>query len=181
MSRVNYISPYRADKNIGRAINEAVRSVKAEPEDWFVNTDHDVLFLQPDTKLHIEQILAETEFDVLGCKTNRVGVLPQLVGGSFCERDDVKYHMDMAKLLWQRDEKSVLATAGPIAAFLLCFKQSTWSTLGGFDEGCLNFDTLFSERARRMGFNTGIMQGVYIFHLYRFNSKNPRKDIAHLL
>lgn len=178
---IHYISPFRRDKNIGLAINDAVKTLMSRGEDWIVLTDHDTLFLLPDTKLHIEEILGKTECDILGCKTNRVGVPEQLLQGAFLDFDGIREHIRIARDVWEGYGDQIRSTNGPVAAFMLCFRVRTWLKLSGFDEGVLNFDTLFAHKARLMGFKTGIMQGIYVWHSYRLESPAPRKDIKHLL
>lgn len=179
--KIHYISPYRTDKNIGKAINEAVTALTCAEDDWIIHTDHDVLFLLPDTKRHIEEILTETTFDILGCLTNRIGVHEQLVGGFFNDHPNITEHIELAKQCWEANHGFVQATRGPLGAFMLCFRVSVWRELCGFKEGVINFDSLFCELARHRSYTTGIMQGIYIFHLYRWNSMNPKRDIKHLI
>ena len=179
--KLHWISPYATDKNIGKAINDAINTLKAADEDWICLTDHDILFLQPDTKAHIEQILLSTDFKVLGCLTNRLRMRNQLYERRFDYEGDISIHVDRAKEVWGAHEGSVTETREPLAAFMLCFQRSTWAELGGFASERLNFDLLFGRRALKGGYKTGIMQGIYVFHLYRWGSKNPVTDINHLI
>lgn len=179
--KFHYISPYSREKNIGGAINDAISCITAGSEDWIVLTDHDILFLLPDTKAHIEQILEATTYGVLGCMTNRIGVQEQLFEGEFIESGDISLHMEIAKHSWKNHGDSIKPTTGFLGAFMLCFRVSVWQQLDGFKEKAINFDKIFVDKARFMHFKIGIMEGIYCFHLYRWGSTNPRRDIAHLL
>lgn len=186
MSHVHWISPYRADKNIGGAINVAICNLNPpgeyiRPDDWVVHTDQDCLFLQPDTKAHILNILDKTSYDVLGCLTNRIRSKEQLVNGYFNGNPDITYHMGVAQRQWDTHGMSIRPARGVIAAFLLCFRVSTWEQLGGFDEGSLSFDSTFSMRARKAGLKLGIMQGIVVWHSYRLRAVDPFREINHLL
>lgn len=177
--KLHWISPYRSDKNIGAAINEAIMDVRYCPGDWICLTDHDVLFLLPDSKAQIERILlSETEFDVLGCMTNRIRSKEQLIQGFFNNDDCIRNHIQIADLL-QSD--AVIPARGVMAAFMLCFRVSVWEKVGGFAEGVINFDTLFNSACRNAGFKIGLMKGVYVWHSYRIMSKVPLQDCTHLI
>ncbi|MFA6087469.1 hypothetical protein [Mucilaginibacter sp.] len=187
MVDVHWIQPYRTDKNIGKAINDAIVQICDLPDagthflqddDWVVLMDHDILFLQPDTKAHIMDILENTTFDILGCMTNRLGSDMQLVKGMF-DVDSISTHIAQAEYRWSAYGATVVATE-VVAGMLMCFKVSTWQALGGFDENRINFDWLFCSRAPKKRLRVGIMAGIYIMHLYRWGSKYPANDYKHL-
>lgn len=174
---VHYISPYAIDKNIGGAINKAIRQLNASDEDWIVLTDHDVLWLLPDSKARLERILSNTEYDILGPVTNRLAMPYQLASNMF-DVVDIKRHMEVAEML-----QSDVVEPYPhiLAAFCLCFRVSTWKQLGGFKENDVTFDLMFSLMAQKAGLKLGLMVGIYLFHAYRMWSDNPKLDIKHLL
>lgn len=177
---IHYISPYRSDKNIGKAINDAIKQLNANPENWICHCDMDVLWLRPDSKKQLEEILETTDFDILGPLTNRLSMNHQLMGGMFYEYDMCK-HAECANVLNDANYGKVVQIQDILAAFCLCFRVSTWQKLGGFYENSLQFDSLFSIDARRDKMKIGIMTGIYVFHAYRLLSDNPKQDIAHLI
>lgn len=176
--KCHWISPYDRQKNIGGAINQAIEQLNAADDDFIIHSDQDVLILLPDTKAHIMDILETTDYGILGCLTNRLGSNDQLIMGMFNE-DSITAHVARAKKVWEYNGSSV-APAEVVAAMLMCFKVSTWRKLGGFDENRINFDWLFCTRAPRAGLKVGIMAGIMVFHLYRWNSKDPANDYKHL-
>jgi glycosyltransferase involved in cell wall biosynthesis len=175
---VHYVSAYSREKNIGKAINDSIRQLNADDEDWICSTDHDILWLLPDSKAQLEDILAKTTFDVLGPLTNRLGGPTQLVPDMYDETDILR-HIAVAQDRDNNYRGDVIGTHEFLAAFCLCFRVKTWKALGGFQEGNLSFDWLFSEMAKKMGFKLGICAGIYVFHLYRLG-KN-KDDYSHLL
>lgn len=177
---IHYIQPYRPDKNIGRAINEAITLLRASRDDWIVLLDHDVLFLRPDSKEQLETILNATEYDLLCPVTNRLGQDYQLVQGMFSVTD-IREHIDTANRMHTLNYGVALPTINILPAFCLCFRISTWSQIGYFHENTIQFDSLFSIRAIKLGFKLAIMPGIYVFHLYRMWSDNPVQYIKHLL
>lgn len=174
---VHYISPYSTTKNIGGAINDAIRALNVPETDWIVLTDHDVLWLLPDSKARLERILSTTDCDILGPVTNRLAMPYQLASNVF-DITDIKVHMEIAKKL----ESDVVEPYPHIlAAFCLCFRISTWKQLGGFKENDMTFDVMFSLMAQKSKLKLGLMTGLYLFHAYRLWSDNPKHDIKHLM
>lgn len=171
---IHYISPFRSDKNLGKAINDAIEYFP-HLDDWIVMVDQDVLFLRPDSKAQIEEILETTDYDLLGCMCNRLGASYQRVPGMF-EETDVLQHIECANILHNENYGKVRFVRHDLAAMVLCFKVSTWSKLRGFTENALNFDILFSHAARANKMKLGLMIGVYVFHLYRLGQPGNAKD-----
>lgn len=177
---IHYISPYRQDKNIGLACNSVITQLHADPADWIVLLDHDVLFLRPDSKAQLETILNTTEYDLLCPVTNRLGQDYQLVQGMF-HVTDIREHIEVANRMHFLNYGITVPTFNILPAFFLCFRVSTWLQIGYFHENTIQFDSLFSIRAMKLGFKLAIMPGIYVFHLYRMWSDNPAQDIKHLL
>lgn len=181
--RIHYIQPYATDRNIGAAINSAILDLAASPDDWIVLTDHDILWLLPDSKAHVEAILSTTGYDILGCMTNRVRSREQLVGGVFSEDDRIRSHITVARECWQNAGGMVKdCKGGVVAGFMLCFQVWLWSSAGQFLEDSIVFDRKFCESARSVcNAKIGIMQGIYVFHLYRMWSSKGKNECSHLI
>lgn len=178
---VHYIQPYSTAKNIGGAINLAIESLVTSDNDWIVLTDHDVMFLRPDSKKQIEEILSVTKYAVLGCLTNRLAKPYQLVECLFNETDILK-HIQYANAYHDMNYGEVIPTRENLAAMVMCFQVKTWRQLGMFAENTINFDSTFCIRAKNTGLKLGIMMGVYVFHLYRMGQPGEaRKNYSHLL
>lgn len=177
---IHYISPFRSDKNIGKALNDAITQLNANEDDFIVHIDQDALFLRPDSKMQLEQILAETEYDILGPVTNRLSMPHQVIEPMF-DISDMTEHIKVANYQHDNHYGKVIPTNDILAAFCLCFRVSTWRELGGFTENCIQFDSIFSCDAVNKGYKLGILPGIYVFHLYRMWSDNARYDIKHLV
>lgn len=175
---VHYISPYAVDKNIGRAYNEACALI---PDgDWVCITDQDVMFLEPHTKTIIHNIAAKGEWDLLGCRTNRLGTPYQLLEGALSENPDVHYHMALARGTRVLNGDFVQEYQHTVAGMLMLFPKKLWNYVK-FAEKTPSFDVIFTDQVRRHGGRIGLMMGVYVFHLYRFGQENPGQQIKHLL
>lgn len=179
--KIHYISPYRSDKNIGKAINDAIIQLQAAEDDFIVHTDHDCMFLLPDSKRQLEEILESTDFDILGPLTNRLAGFSQTIAGAF-DITDLRDHIKMAQQLSEIKYGKTTEVREQLAAFCLCFRRRTWTELGGFPENNIQFDYLFCSRALRDGKRLGVMIGIYMFHLYRLWSEgDARREISHLV
>lgn len=180
--KIHYIQPFRTDKNIGLAINDAIQNLRYDPDDFIILTDHDTLWLLPDSKAQVERILMATDYDILGCMTNRLRLPDQLIGGKFIDNDKVRDHIVIAEKCREMWGDQVKTATGVVAAFMMAFRVDLWQRVGGFVENVLNFDTQFCWEAQKIAeAKIGIMTGVYVFHAYRLMSKNPKNDIKHLI
>lgn len=178
--KVHFISPFSCEKNIGKAINEAIKQLNADDEDFIVHTDQDVLWLRSDSKKQLIEILSATDYALLGCVTNRLANDYQLASGMYNE-DSITKHIEIANKLHDENYGIIMPYTHVLAAFCLCFRVSTWKLLGGFTENNIVFDTNFAQKAFEHKLKSGLMTGIYLLHLYRYNSPNPSRDIKHLL
>lgn len=177
---VHYISAFDPLKNIGGALNKAIAQLNADDNDWICSTDMDILWLRSDSKSQLEHILNNTDYDLLGPLTNRLGTQNQLVPNIFNE-DSITRHIEIAKERHDIAYGEIMPYNKVLAAFCLCFRVKTWKLLGGFSENNIVFDTNFAQKAYEHKLKSGLLIGIYVFHLYRWGSHKPSIDIKHLL
>jgi hypothetical protein len=185
---VYYFTPARADKNIGKTLNDHC-SLVPNDDDWICIRDNDTMFLTPNYSQQIEEIITryKDKYDLIGCMTNRLGLTHQLYNGKMSDDTNIKNHMNIAFLLENKHWAEVIPSKENIAGLFLLFPKKTWNK-NKFEEGSIMikkgskqgfFDFWFSDYVKKRG-KIGIVRGLYIFHLYRlFN--NDRKNIEHLL
>lgn len=174
--QINYISPYATDLNIGLSYNQAIDQLS---NDWICLRDHDTL-LFPGTGNLIPQIIeVNQEFELITAMTNRIGVGLHCVPGMFQE-DSILSHQNKAKELRETFGTKIIET-GVAPGFCMIFHKSLWSKVGGFTENSIFFDREFGNAAKKRGCKIGLALGLYLLHLYRYNSENPRNCIKHLL
>lgn len=169
---VHFMTPYRSDKNLGRAYNEAMSLI---PDgDGACIRDIDTLFLTPDQPAIIEQYAKEYPGSVLTCFVNRVSQLSrlQLLGETVSEDSDIRNHIKLAE---QQQEKhritrSVHEITRDISGTLMVVPKSVWDKVP-FPEngGCLGVDTLWNRQVRAVGVKILRMNSVYIWHTYRMS------------
>lgn len=176
--KVFYSTPFRSDKNIGKANNDFIELL---PDDaWVCITDADAMFLNPDFGTRIEKAIERygNEYSLIGCLTNRIGGLHQCYDGKFSEDMDVRNHFEIAS--GELEEKIV---EGGVAGFCMIFSKETWKKVGGFKENTIKADTEFNKDIKKIGGKCGVYHGLYMFHGYRIWAKghdNARFNVTHL-
>jgi hypothetical protein len=168
MNHVHHITPARADKNFGRAINILIESL---PEnDWICLRDIDTI--PPDHALFIKQCeeLANDPrgYFLIGCMTNRIGLTYQLVPKMWDEWDFRK-HREKAKELSTIKTIKPLSQMQTVGGVMMLFPKYTWQKVGGFPEGGIKLqggylDYHFSKAVKGP---KGIAENIYLFHHYR--------------
>lgn len=158
--------PYRTDKNLSKAYNEAIRLI---PENEFICLkDWDCYFLIPE---HIAMIEKYTELypdAVLTCLTNRIHPLSQeqLYAGHVSENSDLKYHIKIAQTL-SKKPYDVIEIKEHLSGFLMVFNKRIWERIKFDGEGCLGIDTNFRKQLQKNHIPMYVMQNIYVFHQYR--------------
>lgn len=178
--RVWYSTPFAVDKNIGRAYNEFCDHV---PDgDWICLRDGDTMFLHPHWGKQIHDVItgAGREYDLMGCITNRLKSTRQLYEGKFSEDSDIMNHKKIADDLYRNKYSSVRNAAHEIAGLFMLFPKVTWKK-NPFHENTIHFDSIFSANVLTAGGKVGLLEGLYLFHYYRFDKPDPTSYKAHLL
>lgn len=184
---VHHITPGRADKNLGLAVNSIISALP--DQDWICLRDIDTMppYHLPFFK-QCEDIARESNYHLVGCITNRLGLKYQLHNGEFSEDFNLMNHMVIGKQRFDQYGSHVEGTRNSIAGLFMLFPKSTWLRVKGFPEGGIRIngsfvDWHFSEAVRNAGMRVGIAQGIYLVHNYRMwteESKNARRETAHL-
>lgn len=158
------ITPFRSDKNIGKAYNERIEVL---PDDCVVVIrDPDTMYLYPEQGQIVEEMSKKLDIvDILGCSTNRLLNDNQLYKG-FSEDLDVSKHVPLAHEAADHYGLSIQRT-DLLAGMFMMFRKSTWKRVGGFDEGTITADRCFCDAAINAGMKIGIAKGLYLFHAYR--------------
>lgn len=177
--QVHICTPYRSDKNLGRAYNETLARIPDGDAACFL--DYDVMMLTPDAGAIIQTYAEQNPGCLLTCLTNRVSPLSrkQLLGGVVSEDPDVRNHIRIAE-----DRRSYLYTVSPvnrdISGMLMVIPKALWLEFP-FDETgkCLGVDTHYGRKIRAAGKQILRMNGLYVFHAYRITTGIT--DKSHLL
>jgi GT2 family glycosyltransferase len=166
--KIHILKPYRNDKNLGLAYNEAMAMLPAD--DWGCLCDTDTSFLTPDAG-HILYKYAELNpaAGIMTCFTNRVSPLSkmQLLNGMVSDITDMLYHIAEAEK--QKDQLyNVTEIDRDISGFLMMISKATWSRFPFPELGkALGVDTRYGRTIRAAGLQILRMDGLYIWHTYR--------------
>ncbi len=177
---VHIISPFRQDKNLGKAYNETMQLV---PDgDWLCLKDMDTCFLTPDAgNIMLKYIELYPEAALFTCFTNRISTLShmQLLNGKISENSDIRTHIKLAE---QQKKKLHTATIinGTISGMLMLLSKEQWNEMPFVEnDACLGVDTEYSRRLHANGKTILRMDGLYIFHTYRLmNGIYHKKHLA---
>lgn len=185
--KVHHITPGRADKNLGGAINEIIK--RLPNQDWICIRDidsmpgyHEKFFEQ------CEYFARYSGYDLIGCMTNRCGMKEQLLSGDRDKIDhntDLLHHREVARDLYNQHKYKIKPAETTIAGLMMLFPKSVWEAVGGFKEGTIRVngsfvDWHFCNDVKNAGYRIGIARGLYMIHLYRIEHKNPRSKTNHL-
>lgn len=174
---VHQLQPFRTDKNLGKAYNEAMTMI---PDgDHACLRDIDTLLLSPNTPVLIEKYVQLFPDSLLTCFTNRVSTLSnrQLLTGQVDENDSIRYHINLA--MKQENNFSTTPIIKNISGFLMVISKSLWKRFPFPETGqCLGIDTYYGRMLRMKGVQIIRMNAVYVFHTYRLiNGIHDKKHL----
>jgi len=164
-----YSNPYNSQKNIGKAYNDFIRCLKVPDDTWICLQDGDIIFLTPNWGRHVQYVVEchGNNYQLFGCMTNRVGVSHHLLFNNFSNIYDINNHREVAEIVENKCWNEIHEINDTIAGFFMLFQLKTWKAVGGFDEGTLIADILFSEKIINAGGKTALIKGLYVYHDYR--------------
>lgn len=177
---IHYLTPGRADKNIGRAYNEACALI---PEnDWICIRDIDSMFWPELCLKQIEDIVKAygREYSLFGCVTNRLNSENQRPYPLDFDNLDILFHKKRAEDLAIDNWGKIKPHNKPIAGLFLLFPKRLWNQIK-FVEKSIYCDSQFGKDVLKKRHKIALMPGVYVYHFYRADKENPKLYKKHLL
>jgi GT2 family glycosyltransferase len=156
--------------NLAKAYNTIIEKTDAE---WFLFLDHDV-FLGTNNlwySMCIDAIkqLEKEKVGWITCKTNRIGCRRQLHNEE--PSDDILKHILIAKKLYKKYGNQVSQIGKTkLSGFFILTNKTAWKAVGGFrhmGKGMSKIDNDYSVRLRQAGFGLYILEGLYIYHMWK--------------
>ena len=187
---IHYITPGHSDLNLGREINNAVRLVN--DDDWICLRDIDTMPAYHEVFFKQVEDISKTNYGLVGCITNRLGLKHHLIDGEKSENSDWKYHRQIGKERYEMFGSSIVKCdfnmqemSHSIGGVMMLFPKKVWESVGGFKEGGIAidgkfFDWHFTKAVIEKGFKIGIASGIYLIHMYRPDAKDTRYETSHL-
>ncbi|HTD94611.1 MAG TPA: hypothetical protein VK644_12385 [Chitinophagaceae bacterium] len=166
--QVHISIPYRTDKNLGKAYNEAMARIPDGDAACFI--DYDVQLLTPDAGAIIQKYAEIYPDALLTCYTNRISPLSarQLLLGIVSEDPDIRNHIRLAECQRNLNAYNVTPIIRDISGFLMVIPKSLWQEHPFDDNGaCLGVDTYYGRKIRAAGKQILRMDALYVFHAYR--------------
>lgn len=175
---IHYITIWDSKKNYGKAINDAIGRLNPSDEDWIVHRDGDSCFLTSDWGKQIEDIVSNADgYDLIGCITNRLRDNNQTLGHTMFKEMNMSSHYFQAETMKSNYGIEIFPYDHDIAGFFMLFRVSAWRN-NKFKENTPIFDRLFTQGIKKG--RVGIVPGLYVLHMYRLWSDNPKNDNKHL-
>jgi hypothetical protein len=165
----NFI-PYSINRDYGSEVNKYCELVPNDNDIIIIN-DVDCLALTP-ANIHVFKNAIDNAPDDWGMLipyTNRVKQYRQVFDRSQFDNPNIKDHREIALKLAKQPLQFIHLNI-PISGLVMCFRKSTWKELGGFKSGIIGVDTAWSNKVRRSGKKIYLVNQLYYFHYYRFNT-----------
>lgn len=156
------MTPFREDKNLGRAYNDAMDRLGFD--DWAVLMDHDIMFT---TLKWYEQIghaiMLHPEGTFTGV-TNRIWSPWQRVVNAG-RSDDIELHRKVGEAqLGDPRLEDVTDWRPGWGGMLMVVSKKTWQAVGGFADGMECVDHKFHQAVAKSGRRLFCIKGLYVYH-----------------
>ena len=137
--KVHHVTPGRSDLNFGKSINDIVYQMG--DDDWVCLRDIDTLPLHHRVFFkQCEEIAESGEWDLVSCKTNRLGTVHQLHQHKISDDWDIRNHIEIAHQRYEQYGSEVIQSCGLVAGLMMLFPRRIWEDVGGFEEGGVQVD-----------------------------------------
>ena len=182
---IHHLTSGSHDLNLGKAINDTVKHLP--DNDWICVRDIDTMPAYHEKYYKLCHELIKSDYGLIGCMTNRIGLMWQLHGGAYSQDTNWLNHRKIGKDLFYKHKNKIIPLKGveSVAGMFMLFPKKVWLDVGGFIEGHIRHkgsfvDWWFSEAVKEKGYKLGIAQGLYLIHQYRPDHINPRCRTEHL-
>lgn len=163
----------QSNKDLGFYYNDIVKKYQSDDykNDWICLLDHDARFLNDKWYVILEYYIKKygETYKLFSCRTNRVHNLEQKV--SHLENEDRNTpHKKLADKLaltnYALSEASNLISG--VLMLFPCHLDVKFRQLGT----PLGVDNAFHNDVKQKGYKVGIMENLYVYHWYRFDTNN---------
>jgi GT2 family glycosyltransferase len=146
-------------------------------KDWVIFQDHDILQLNPEW---YQMILSA--IDRHGYSAGFITGVTNLIACpmQFCLEAprslEMIDHMRFAKERYKKfgnETKIIIPEKMPLpfSGFFMVTHKKAWEDAGGFKDGFLGVDNYYHEAVIDAGYQTYVMPGLYMFHMYHHKKR----------
>lgn len=168
-------APAHVRKNIGWVYNNFMSMIG--DDDWACFVDHDAMFTTPNWYQILEGITNVIDTDdfeprigLITAKTNRIGNVEQIVfpkDSPNAQNHDMYFHRKLGKEMATKNEYRMTKANNLISGILMLTPKRVWKETKGFKDGFLGVDNDYDAKVRRAGYETVILDDLYMYHWYR--------------
>ena len=168
-------APSTQSKNIGWACNQFMQMLP--PNDWACFIDHDALFTTSTWYKLLESVAAKADRNNIGMYTactNRVGNPEQIVfpkDSPEAQNHDFRFHRKIGQQRSLTFGESFRIAKRPLSGIVMLLSREVWSLTSGFKNGFLGVDNDIDFKIRQLGYQTAILDGLYMYHWYRADAQ----------
>lgn len=164
--------PFRTDRNLGAACNEAMAMLA--DDQWAALIDHDCMFTTPHWYEQLLEVAAFQPDATFAVVTNRIASGWQRAPEAQPDSNDIGHHRHIGEV--RRREHRTLLDIGCTKGFggvVTLVSKRAWQDAGGYADGlyCADHSLFFRLRAR--GRPVYLIEGLYVFHLRASSSQRP--------
>lgn len=162
--------PFRADKNLGRAYNEALELLPADA--WALFVDHDAMPTTPKWHAQFEEAIAfRPDAGAFVAMTNRIASPWQRCGDP--DSNDIAVHRRFGAARTKvRTLLDISATKG-FGGVAFAVSRSAWRAVGGFADGLGCVDHSLHFGLQRIGRPVFLIEGLYFYHWRHWGETDP--------
>lgn len=164
------MTPFRADKNLGRAYNDCMTLL---PEGaWACFLDHDAMPTTARWNAQLEEAIAfQPEAGAFVAMTNRIASPWQRIGDR--ESNDIAWHRRFgADRLKIRTLLDISDTKG-FGGVMFAVSKTAWRDAGGFADGLGCVDHSLHFGLQRAGRKVWMIEGLFVFHWRHWGEPDP--------
>lgn len=170
------MTPFDADRNLGRAYNEAMQRLppgSIPSGSWAVFLDHDAMWTTPHWHRQIsEAIVAQPDAGAFTACANRI-YRPWQQAGDPSSHDIVAHRAFGAERTKVRTLLDI-TDADPLGGVVLAVSRDAWDKVGGFADGMACVDHMMHLALARAGLRVYLIEGLYVYHWRRATADAQR-------
>jgi glycosyltransferase involved in cell wall biosynthesis len=162
------MTPFRADKNLGRAYNDAMELLPSD-DDWAIFLDHDAMPTTPRWHSQIAEAIAFLpDAGAFVATTNRIASAWQRAGRQ--DTDDMAWHRRFgAEQTKIRTLLEISWTKG-FGGVMFAVSKRAWREARGFADGLGCVDHSLHFGLQKVGRGVWMIEGLYVYH-WRHNGE----------
>lgn len=156
------MTPFREDKNLGEAYNEAMRLL---PDDgWACFLDHDAWWTTPQWNTQIRAAIKAEPSGTFTAVTNNIASRWQRTDANDLGSTDILHHKRIGVALAKKDTLLDVTTTAGFGGVVIVISKPNWYDVGGFVNGMFCVDHQMHYALRDAGRRIYLIEGLYVYH-----------------